>query len=88
MNKPQIYAELMFILEQVPYSYNKLIPDKIKDKFKEKMSITHYNSFDKDKVFYKQQLARETIVLLGFLYYKYWCKDENAQKYFINIIDN
>ena len=56
MEEEKIYAELAFILEQLPYSYSKLIPSNIIDKIKTEMSVEWYLKFDKDKVFYKQNI--------------------------------
>ena len=72
MDKGKICAELMFILKQVPYSYNKLIPDEIKNKIENNMSREHYNSFDSSKVFLKQKMDEQTIKILLFLFNKYW----------------
>lgn len=80
-------AELTFIFEQIPNSYIKVIPQRLKDKFKNNMSVRWYNRFDKDKVFYKQNIKRETLLMLSFLYYKYWCEDDEMKADFIKMID-
>ena len=86
MDKSKVFAEITFVLEQVPYSYNKLIPQDIKNKFKDDMDINHYNSFNKDKVFYKQKLDEETIKMLFVLFKKYW-DDEDAYNKFDSLIE-
>lgn len=86
MEKEKIYAELTFILEQIPHSYIKEIPQKLKDKFKNNMSIQWYERFDKDKVFYEQDIKRETLLMLAFLYYKYWCENDGMKQDFIDMI--
>lgn len=78
MKNGNIYAELTFILEQIPYSYNKLIPEEIKQKLKDKMSIEHYNSFDKSKIFYDQNISEDALKMLVSLYNKYWAKEDSA----------
>lgn len=88
MEKEKIYAELTFILEQIPSSYIKVIPQKLIDKFKNNMSIQWYNRFDKDKVFYKQDIKRETLLMLAFLYYKYWCENDEMKADFIKMIED
>lgn len=87
MEEEKIYAELAFILEQLPYSYSKLIPNNIIDKIKTEMSVEWYLKFDKDKVFYKQNIQRETILMLSFLYYEYLCNNDLKQD-FIKMIYN
>lgn len=77
MKNENIYAELTFILEQIPYSYNKLIPEEIKKKLKDKMSLEHYNSFDKSKTFYDQNISEDTLKMLVSLYNKYWANEDN-----------
>ena len=86
MDKEKIYAELVFVLEQLPSSYSKLIPQSLIDKFNVKMSLEWHQKFDKDKVFYKQNIQRETILMLSFLYYKYLCTDDNMKQDFIKMI--
>ena len=80
MEREKICAELFFILEQLPYNYSKLIPSNIIDKLKTEMSVEWYSKFDKDKVFYKQNIKRETILMLSFLYYEYLCNNDLKQE--------
>lgn len=81
MEKEKIYAELVFVLEQLPSSYSKHIPQSLIDKFNMKMSLEWYSKFDKDKVFYKQDIQRETILMLAFIYYKYLCNNDMKQDF-------
>lgn len=72
MKHKKLCAELMFVLEQVPYSYSQAIPKEVKDNIKNEMSIEHYNSFDQDKTFYEQDISEETLETLLDIYDKYW----------------
>ena len=82
----KIYAELVFILDQVPYSYSKLIPEELMMNLKNNMSLDWYKSFKKDKVFYKQKFHKETILMLSMLYYKYWCENEEMKEQFFELL--
>lgn len=72
MKHKKLCAELMFVLEQVPYSYSNAIPKEVKENIKKEMSIEHYNSFDKDMTFYEQSISEETLQTLLDIYDKYW----------------
>ena len=84
MDRGKVCAEMVFILEQVPYSYNILVPQKIKDKFKEKMDVEHYKSFTKEKIFFKQKINEETIKVLLTIFEKYWSNEDDCD--FLNEI--
>ena len=86
MKEEKIYAELLFVLEQLPSSYRNLIPQTLIDKFSKEMSQEWYLKFDKEKVFYKQNIQRDTILMLSLLYYKCLCKDETMKQEFIEMI--
>lgn len=72
ISKFETYSELYFILEQIPNSYMMLVPRNIITKLKQQMSLEHYNSFNTDEVFYKQNFDTTTIDLLEKIYLKYW----------------
>ena len=72
MSKPEIYSELYFILQQVPYSYMKTLPPDTMAKLEQDMSLEHYNSFRKDQIFYKQNFDKESINILEKICQKYW----------------
>ena len=74
IDNPEICAELYFILEQVPNSYIKLLPENFMYKLKEQMSTKHYKIFDTSKIFYKQDFNDASINLLNEIYQKYWIR--------------
>ena len=73
MNETEkIYAELMFILSQVPYSYMQKVPKDMVDKMKSKMSNEWYQHFNPEIVFFKQKFQTRTLKLLEEINSRYW----------------
>jgi hypothetical protein len=72
MSESKICAELFFILEQVPNSYISLLPNNYMNRLKENMSLEHYQSFDKEKVFFKQEFNKKTVATLEKIYNTFW----------------
>ena len=68
----KIYAELMFILNQVPYSYMQKVPKDMVDKMKSKMSNEWYQNFNPEIVFFKQKFQTRTLKLLEEINSRYW----------------
>ena len=81
----EAYAELYFILDQVPNSYIELLPENFMSKLKSQMSLNHYAAFDASKIFYKQKFDDTSINLLKEIYQKYWNnKTYNSDNLFKN----
>lgn len=81
------YAEIDEILNLLEDEDRDKIPENVRKFFKEEKMPDYNPTIDLDIPLTKQNLKRETIVLLSMLNIKYWCESEEEKQSFINELD-
>lgn len=78
MNKSNVYAEVYFFINQLPYSYSNALPKELINELEENMSKEHYDSLDSDKLLIDQNPNKETIDMILSLS-KYWLENDDLE---------
>jgi len=78
------YAEIDEILNLLEDEYAERIPEKIRNFFKEEKMPGYKPEIDTEISLTKQNLKRETMVLLAILNLNYWCDSEEEKEMFRN----
>lgn len=81
------YAEIDEILNLLEDDYRERVPKKVRDFFKEEKIKDYHPEIDIEKPLIKQNLKRETMVLLAILNLNYWCENEEEKQRFLNELD-
>lgn len=78
------YAEVYEILNLLEDEYVEKIPEKVRNFFKEERFEEYKPEIKVDVPLTKQNLKRETMVLLAILNFNYWCETEEEKQEFLN----
>lgn len=78
------YAEVYEILNLLEDEYVEKIPEKVRNFFKEERFEEYKPEIKVDVPLTKQNLKRETMVLLAILNLNYWCETEEEKQEFLN----
>ena len=78
------YAEVDEILNLLEDEYVEKIPEKVRNFFKEERYEEYKPQIKVDIPLTKQNLKRETMVLLAILNLNYWCENEEEKQEFLN----
>ena len=82
----RVYSEVNFILENLGEEYISKIPQKLLDIIKTKKIKSYEPKIDINKSLCKQNVERDTIVLLTMIYYNYWCENDEEKKELLQIL--
>lgn len=81
------YAEVDEILNVLEDEYVEKIPEKVRNFFKEERCEEYKPEIKVDVSLTKQNLRRETMVLLAILNLNYWCETEEEKQEFLNELE-
>lgn len=81
------YTEIDEILSQLDLKYVEKIPQKLRALFKEEKIEDYHPKIDINIPLVKQNLKRDTIVILALLKINYWCKDNKEKQFWIDEFD-
>lgn len=84
MNSSLAYSEVYEILNLLDDKYKDKVPKKVIDFFEEERDKEYTPIIDVDISLDKQNLKRETMVLLAILNLNYWCDSEEEKQEILN----
>ncbi len=84
MDNMLAYAEVDEILKLLETEYRERVPEKVRNFFKEERMPNYNPKIEVDKPLTKQNLKRETMVLLAILNINYWCDSEEEKQKFLD----
>ena len=88
-NIPKAFSEIDAILEQMDNKYISKIPSEMLKLFKESKDKEYHPKIEFSEKFLEQDIERQTIVILAFLYLNYWCDDlETKQNLLKQYLEN
>ena len=79
-NNKIAYAEVYEILDLMEKKYINKIPEKLIEMFREERNSKYRPIIDVKKPLYKQNLQKETLVILAVLNLNYWCESEEEKQ--------
>ena len=89
VDKSIVYSELYEILKNIEEEKIELIPNDIINKIKTRANPNYKEKINWSKKLSSQSLNQDTINIIGYLYYNYWCdSDEKKKKYWEIVYNN
>ena len=85
-DKTVIYSEVFEILKNIDKKMVMKIPEEILENIKNNKDTNYKEHIDWNKKLSEQNLQEETINIIGFIYYNYWCDSSKEKDNFRNIV--
>ena len=87
-DKTFVYSEVFEILKNIDKKMVMRVPKEILENIKNNISTNYKEHIDWNKKLSEQNLQEETINIIGFIYYNYWCDTNKEKEEYRNIILN
>lgn len=85
-DKSLVYSEVFEILRHVDKEKVMQIPEEIIKKIKANVSLEYKEKIDWSKKLSSQNFRQDTINIIGFLYYNYWCDTDKKKREYRQIV--
>lgn len=79
-----VYSEVYSLIKLFGYDYERLLPDKVKEKINMKRNKNYNPQYSMDIPLEKQNIHSDSMAILANIQYNYWCRTENEKKQFLN----
>lgn len=79
-----VYSEVYSLIKLLGYDYERLLPDKVKEKINMKRDKNYNPQYSMDIPLEKQNIHSDSMAILANIQYNYWCRTENEKKQFLN----
>ena len=87
-DKSLVYSEVYEILKNIEKEKVMLIPEEIIEKIKSNADPNYKDKIDWTKRLSGQHLQQDTINVIGYLYYNYWCESDLQKHKYREIVYN
>lgn len=87
-NKTLVYSEVYEILKNLDKEKVMLIPESIIEKIKSNVDPDYEDKINWSKKLSTQNLQKDTINIIGFLNYNYWCETPEKKREYLEIVYN
>lgn len=81
------YAEIDILLNYIPKEYKDEIPIELQNMFKNKKSLKYKSNINTKNPFNKENLKRETLIILAILQYNFWYKTNEEKEKFKKLLE-
>lgn len=79
-----VYSEVYSLIKLFGYDYERLLPDKVREKINMKRDKNYNPQYSMDIPLEKQNIHSDSMAILANIQYNYWCRTENEKKQFLN----